>query len=146
MISITLLAHWFILLPRLFCCFFLVYFCFSYCIHLLSLVVLYTANSLLETSCNFSLYASILFLNFVFIFTIITLNSFYDKLVISASLSCSSGFYLVSSSGKCCFSIPLKNYNHAVWRTESSNRSEPILGPADLWPLGDERGVYWWDT
>ena len=48
--------------------------------------------SLLNISCIFLIHASILFLRYWIIFTIITLNSFSDRLPIFSSFSCSCRF------------------------------------------------------
>ena len=65
----------------------------------ISVIVLFTSvclffsssKSSLNISCVFSIYASILFLRSWIAFTIITLNSFSGRLLISTSLSCFSG-------------------------------------------------------
>ena len=51
-----------------------------------------SSRSLLNFSCIFSIHASILFLRSWISFTVITLNSFSDRLLISSSFSCSSRF------------------------------------------------------
>ena len=54
-----------------------------------------SSRSLLNTSCIFSIYVSILFLRFWIIFTIITLNYFLCKLPISTSFSGSSEVFVL---------------------------------------------------
>ena len=51
-----------------------------------------SSRSLLNFSCIFSIHASILFLRSWISFTVITLNSFSDRLLISSSFSCSYRF------------------------------------------------------
>ena len=67
-----------------------------YCIFHLSYCIVHlffkTCSSLLNISCILLVCASILFLRYCILFTIITLNSFSGNMPISTSLSCSSVF------------------------------------------------------
>ena len=62
---------------------------FSYIIHLC--LFFSSSRSLVNFSCIFSIFASILFPRSWIIFTMIILNSFYGRLPVSTSLSCFSG-------------------------------------------------------
>lgn len=92
-----LLAYLFILLPKLLLGnrFLLAYFHF-HLLHCFLSVCFKSFSSLLNISCLFFICASILFLRFWVIFTIITVHSFF-KLTISSSFSSSCEFYFVTS-------------------------------------------------
>ena len=120
-------VHLNILLPQLLCYWFpLVYFFF------ISLIALFIVDSLffispmslLNTSCIFSIHASILFIyasillpRFWFIFTIIPLNSFSNRHPISSSFVWCCGFLPCSFIWCmfCCFVLLLFHFIYCVW-------------------------------
>ena len=92
--TICLPGHLSILLPQFFCYGFLLVYYSSICLFFSS------CRSLVNISCIFPIFASILFLRFWIIFTIIILKSFSGRVPISTLFNCFFlGFYLVPSSG-----------------------------------------------
>ena len=89
MISTTLPAHWSILLLHLFCYWFLLVFFISVTLFNSIWLFFTFSNSLLKTSCNFLLCASILLLKLWLIFMIVTLNFFLGRFLVIP------GFYLI---------------------------------------------------
>ena len=87
-------------------------FYFNYCVVIAYCLIFVSSRSLLNTFCIFSthtsvlfIYASILFLRFWIIFTIITLNSFSGRLPISSLFVWSWGF--LPCSFICCMFLCL---------------------------------------
>ena len=122
-ISTILSSSSFILLPHIFCHWFLLVYFSSQLLYCSSLFFK-SSRSLLDISCIFLICASIPLLRSWLIFTIITLNSLWGRLPVSTSPNCSSGvshFVRLSDNSSACRVVVLASAL-CPWQVQLSKR------------------------